>query len=56
MGSLYGWPITQSMSGLSLALKWHLRAPQTHALVGARMVLCYREVVWGVVCYEFLHS
>ena len=29
-GSLYGRPLTQSMSGLSLALQWHLRFSHVH--------------------------
>ena len=27
---LYGWHMTQRMSGLNLALQWHLLAPQVH--------------------------
>ena len=29
-GWLYGWPMMHSMSGLSLALQWHLWVPHVH--------------------------
>ena len=30
-GWSYGWPMTQSMSGLNLVLQWHLWAPHVHS-------------------------
>lgn len=29
-GYLYGWPMTQSKSGLNMALRWHLWVQQVH--------------------------
>ena len=49
-GELYGWSIMHNMSGLSLALQWHLWVPHVHGSNHGGTVFL------GGVHYMCLHS
>jgi hypothetical protein len=50
MGVFVRWPMTYNMSGLIMALQWHLWAPHVHGNNHVNILIL------AVVCYDFLHS
>jgi hypothetical protein len=49
-GVFVRWPMTYNMSGLNMALQWHLWAPHVHGNNHVNIMFL------AVVCYNFLHS
>ena len=50
MGVVVRWSMTYNMSGLNMALQWHLWAPHVHSNSHVDIMFL------AVVCYNFLHS